>query len=141
MERTFFLLLISFTTYFSDAFTQERVPVTITYSFSTKSDSDVVKLVVKNQSKKLYYYSITLGGLINGEWESLLSDINSLGQNEFTVLKPIKGKSPIIKQVSLRRIYTLYEHKKPSQIRFGVMFYEKRDFQSKGSITYTSPIN
>lgn len=61
--------------------------------------------------------------------------------NEFTKLKPISSGVEVAKSVQLKRIYLEFAYSKLTKIRFGVMYYTKRDFESKGGgITYTDAL-
>src|SRR5215216_5740486 len=116
---------------------QEKIPIKFSYQYLGKNH-DTIKLSVENVSKRTYYYSIALQGYIDTAWVPLLSDINSLGENEFLVLKSLKPGSRAAKEISKKRINYLYSFKKIKKIRFGVMYYEKQDLDSKGDIIYLS---
>ena len=124
---------------FASSVAQSRLPIKFAYSYS-KNDSNTIILIVHNLSSKTFYYSIALSGFIANKWEPLLSDLNSLGVNEFTALKPLLGKSKVVKTVSKKYIYYIYGHTKMSKIRFGVMVYKKRDFDSNGDIIFIEPL-
>ena len=65
--------------------------IKFTYHYTNKNDSDDIKLIVRNLSRvNTYYYSIAVEGLTDTGWIGLNADINSLGQNDFWVLKPIE---------------------------------------------------
>jgi len=131
------LLLISICFYFAST-AQNKSPITFTGNYSNKNNLDDIKLVVENKSsEKTFYYSIVLEGYNDTTWVPLLSDINSLGINEFLALKPLKPKNKAVKNVSKNKIFRLYKYYK---IRFGVMYYEKQDLKSKGEIIYLPPI-
>ena len=121
------------------ALAQNPLPIKFSYQYVKKSDSDNIKLIVQNISKKTFYYSIAIQGRNDTGWVSLLSDINSLGQNEFLSLKPLTPGSKIVKYTSMKRIWYIYEYYKISKIRFGAMYYEKKNFDSKGGIIYIDP--
>jgi hypothetical protein len=80
---------------------QNNPPISFRYEYPDKNDLDKIKLIVENTSPtKTFYYSIALQVYNDTAWFPLLSDINSLGTNEFFVLKPIKPRSKIVKYVS-----------------------------------------
>ncbi len=121
-------------------FAQPKSTVTISSEKNIKQGTDLIRLAVKNQSlAKTFYYSIVLKVHIDTGWISLLSDINSLGKNEFLHLKAIKPGETIIKPVSLKQIALEYYYYKDKELKFGVMYYEKPTLKSKGSIEFLSP--
>jgi len=121
---------------------QDTSEIKFSYRYLNKRDSSHdIKLTVENQSKKTIYYSIALQGYTNSGWKPLLSDINSLGTNDFLVLKLLKPKAKEIKIVSKKKINNRYKHYNINKIRFGIMFYEKQDLKSKGQIKYLDPLS
>lgn len=105
-------------------------------------NSDIMRLIVKNTSQKeKYFYSIFLAGYSDTSWVHLLSDINSLGMNEFTALKPLLPGAKPIKNVSVARIKSIYSYANLTKIRFGVMIYKKQSFDSKGETILLEPID
>jgi len=73
-------------------------------------------------------------------WVSLISDINSLGQNGFVALKALKPKNAIVKCISKKKILFIYAYNKPQKIRFSLMYYKKRDFETEGEIIELPPL-
>ena len=69
----------------------------------------------------------------------LLSDINSLGKNEFLALRPLRPQEKIAKFVSQKKIFAGYKHEKFKKFRFGVMYYEQKSLKSIGNIIYLKP--
>ena len=139
MKKYFLLLLLSIFYYVSSS--QVLRPIKFSYKYLKNSDSDLIKLTVRNVSNnKTFYYSIALQGNSDTGWVSLLSDINSLGMNEFLFLKPIKPDQKVSKQVSKRRIIFLFKYYKIKKIKFGVMYYPSRDFAAKSEIIFLPPM-
>lgn len=120
---------------------QNKLPMQFTYQYVNKNDSDKVKLIAKNVSpNKTFYYSIAVQGLADTGWVGLLSDINSLGQNDFWALKPIKPHTCITKYVSKKKVLFVYAYYKIRKIRFNLVYYEKKDFESKSKNIYLPPM-
>lgn len=137
-----YLLLIILNYAFADIADAQKQPIKISYQYLKENDFDNIKLIVENVSfTKTVYYSIGVEGLIDTGWIGLNADINSLGMNEFWALKPIKPKSKAGKYVSKKKIFNLYRVKKITQIRFGVTFFEKKNFDSKSITIYLPPMS
>lgn len=139
--KKYFLLLILINA-FPGVADAQKPPIKFAYRYVKKNDSDNIKLFIENASStKTIYYSIGVEGLTDTGWIGLNADINSLGMNEFWVLKPIKPKSKTGKDVSKKRIFNLYRVKRITQIKFGVTFFEKKDFSSKSETIYLPPMS
>ncbi|MBO9572027.1 MAG: hypothetical protein J7497_07435, partial [Chitinophagaceae bacterium] len=70
---------------------QQVTAVDFSFRYINKNNTDTIKLSLKNNSiTQTYFYSIFLHGHQDTAWIPLLSDINSLGMNEFTALKPLR---------------------------------------------------
>lgn len=135
------LLILLFNVFIGMASTQKESPIKFSYQYIKKNDSDNVKLIVENVlSTKTFYYSIGVEGLTDTGWVGLNADINSLGVNEFWALKAIKPRSKVIKTVSKKRIFHLYKYYKITKIKFGVTYFEKKDFSSKSETIYLPPM-
>ena len=117
--------------------------IKVEFSFRKLSEpSDAIRLIVKNTSStEKYFYSIFLSGYRDTSWVSLLSDINSLGMNEFTALKPLLPGRKQIKDVSKAKIKRMYDYENLTKIRFGVMIYKKQSFRSEGETILLDPID
>ncbi len=136
-----FILLSIALIFIYEHFTQKKLLIKFTYQYANKNDSNNIKLIVENTSStKTFFYSIGVGALTDTGWVGLIADINSIGQNGFLSLKPIRYKSTAIKNVSKKQILFIYSYYKPKKIRFNVIYYEKKDFESKGEIIYSMPI-
>jgi len=118
---------------------QVKLPIKFTYQYK-KNDPDNVRLIVENLSGRTYYYTIGVEGLTDTGWVGLNADINSIGQNDFLVLKPIKKKTRIIKDQSKKKVLFAYDYVKPKKIRFCVTYFEKQDVRSKLEEIYLPPI-
>lgn len=120
---------------------QPKQPINFTCSYAKANDSDNVKLIVKNLlPDKTFYYAISVAGLTDTGWAVLNSDINSIGQNDFLVLKPLKSKSTVVKYISKKKILFIYTYYKPRKIRFSLMYYKKQDFETEGKIIDLPPL-
>lgn len=83
---------------------------------------------------KTLYYAISVSGLTDTGWVVLNSDINSIGKNDFLALKPLKPKSTNIKCISKNKILFIYSYYNPKKIKFSLMYYQKKDFETEGKI-------
>jgi hypothetical protein len=136
MKRPLIILLVLLLIYSCNR-AQNKSPLQFTYSYANKKDSDLISLIVINQSaSKTFYYTISLQVLNDSGWKPLLADINSANQNEFVSLKPIKAHSKAVKVISKLKIRGLIPYYKSQKIRFGLMYYEKKDFDSKSHVLY-----
>jgi hypothetical protein len=115
--------------------------VVFSYQYPDKNDSDKVKLIVKNISPdRTLYYTIGVQGFTDTGWVVLNPDINSLGQNDFVALKPIKPHAIAIKNLSKKHIGFLYAYYGIRKLRFSLGYYGKQDFDSKSHIIYLEPM-
>ena len=132
MKRYAFLALLICVAIISLA--QNKKDVVFSAEFKKGSTDSIIILDVKNASSKTFYYFISAAGLTDTGWVSLVSDINSLGQNGFIALKPLKPKSTIVKYISKKKILFIYAYYNPQKIRFSLMYYKKRDFETEGKV-------
>lgn len=138
MKQSTLLMLFIFVSIVSTA--QNKKDLAFSAEFKMGSIDDIIVLNVKNVSSRTYYYFISAAGLTDTGWVSLISDINSLGQNGFVALKPLKSKSTVVKYISKKKILFIYAYYKPRKIRFSLMYYEKQDFESEGKIIELPPL-
>ncbi|MFT3945669.1 MAG: hypothetical protein QM763_01745 [Agriterribacter sp.] len=138
MKQYAFLALLICVAIISSA--QNKKDVVFSAEFKKGSVDSIIILNVKNASSKTYYYFISAAGLTDTGWVSLISDINSLGQNGFIALKPLKPKNTVVKCISKKKILFIYAYYKPQKIRFSLMYYNKRDFEAEGKIIDLPPL-
>ena len=119
---------------------QNNSPLFFSAEYPKSRNADSIKLKVHNKSNaKTFYYSIALQGFKDTSWIPLISDINSLGKNEFLALKPLRPQEKITKFISRKKIFEAYKHKKFKEFRLGVMYYDQPSLKSKGNIIYLQP--
>jgi len=138
--KKYILLIILFEAFGGILYAQKESPIKF-YQHVNGKDADNIQLKVENVSNvKTFYYTIGVQGLTDTGYVGLVADINSLGQNEFLVLKPLHPKSNAIKSVSKKRIYDIYNQKHIRKLKFEVSYYEKKDFNSKSQVIYLTPL-
>ena len=116
--KVLILLFILCTRYNSPA--QDKSLLFFSAEYPKSKNADSIKLKVHNKSNtKTFYYSIVLQGFKDTSWIPLISDINSLGKNEFLGLKPLRPQEKITKFVSRKKIFEAYKHKKFKEFRLG----------------------
>jgi len=116
---------------------QNKLPVKFTYNYASERNHNNIKLVVHNVSAiKLYYYTIGVQALTDTGWVGLNGDINSLGQNDFLKLNPIKSQGRFAKIVSKKKILDLYKYDHSKKIRLSMLCCDKQDLDSNCQTIY-----
>lgn len=141
MKKYITFTIVFWNLFLINAIAQSKHPISFAYMDAKSNDSDTIKLSIRNLSKdKTFFYSISVSGLTDTGWVVLNSDINSIGQNDFLVLKPLKPNKKYIKSISKKKIFFIYAYYRPQKIRFSLMYYEKQDFESEGGIIELPPL-
>lgn len=114
-------------------------PIEFNYKYKDKYH-DSVELIVFNKSDKMKFFSIAVGGLTDTGWIGLTADINSLGSNDFWGLTAIAPKEKITKLSSKKRIFYLYDYYNISEIKFSLMYFEKKEISNDYRVIELDPM-
>jgi hypothetical protein len=142
MKYGIILFLLANTVTITGSSYRQNAPVILfKATYLTPSDSDHIKLTAENLSaSKTYYYSIGAMGLTDTGWVGLITDINSLGQNDFWGLVTLTPKNKTVKVVSKKRIMRLYAYKNITRIRFSLNYFARKDISSKSERIVLGPM-
>jgi hypothetical protein len=140
MKYILFLILTTSSLSPTLAFTQDKSPIKISYHYLRKGDSSDIKLMVTNNSSRTFRYSVTAAALTDTGWVPLVSDIDALGKKDFLAFMPIKAGQTVIKRVSKKEIISLYPTYSFKKVRFGVIYYDNANSESKHQIAYLPPL-
>jgi hypothetical protein len=141
MKKHYTLAMVFFDLSLDSAIAQPKQPIDFTCAYAKANDSDNIRLTARNHlSDKTFYYAISVAGLTDTGWVVLNSDINSIGQNDFLVLKPLRPNSADAKYVSKKKILFIYAYYKPKRIRFSLMYHKKLDFKTEGKVIDSPPL-
>lgn len=119
---------------------KQESPIEFNYKYKDKYH-DTVELIVFNKSDKMKSFSIGVAGLTDTGWAGLTADINSLGSNDFWGLTAIAPKEKITKLSSKKRIFYLYGYYNISEIKFSLMYFEKKEISNDYKVIDLQPMN
>jgi hypothetical protein len=136
--KNIFLLCICIASY-ETIFAQENLPIKFIAHYT--ANRNIIRIEIQNSSSsKTYYFMVGVKGLVDTGQVRLVTDIKSLGQNEFIDLEPIGPHKRVIKFLAKKKISNDFPEYNIKKLIFFIEYFKGKDFRSESKVIWLSPI-